>query len=280
MKIKLFYLSTFVLSCALPANFVLAQMDAGFYHFSQGPTSEVTSAAPRVVEAPPARTPTPPTTRPTTRPATPIATAQVAATPAAPATTAQDYTTRRTGSRAAGGEILTRLESCGSLRMILGKKSRRAAGRSTCAPLTIAESFVPTLMSQLPTCIREGATAKGINKQIKSSDIYNAGAYGQRSGETYSMHEAGRGFDIYQIDVTFADGTKLYSPMTISKKNDDFYKGFNKCWERLTSAVMSRMSSRCRNYVGLLDCNDNRAHHDHVHVSLPYCPKKAGFRTY
>jgi hypothetical protein len=194
--------------------------------------------------------------------------AEKPATPPAPA----NYSLTPTDTNGNHAEPLAKLKSCAPIKMILGKKSSR---NNKCEDVTIAMSFAPVLMKNLPLCIAEAAKAKGIQRPIKQTNVYNANSYTRRrsaSGQ-WSLHSTGRAFDIYQIDVQFADGTWLRTPMTIASKKDKFYKSFNACWERITKA-----SNRC-GFDGLIDCNDNKAHHDHVHLSMPYCPKKSGYSS-
>lgn len=200
----------------------------------------------------------------------------------APAAPTQDYTVRSAGRRAHLQEALSEVRSCNSLVFIEGTKTSR--NRNDCDTLTTAQSFVATLMRQLPLCVAEGVRASGITKPIKQTKVYNAGSLRTtpRPSGNLSLHYAARALDIWQIDVIFNDNTTLNTPMTVDSRNKPFYKKFNDCWERETEATMRRLypnNRRCHSYDGLIDCSRND-HRDHVHVSLPYCPKKSGYNSY
>lgn len=183
-----------------------------------------------------------------------------------------DYNLKSLGIKANAGESLSTLKSCGSLKMILGPKKGRTNPK--CSDVKIANSFAPLLMKNMSLCIAEGAAAAGINKTIRSSDVYNADAFSKKKvagSSRWSMHSTGRAFDVYQIDVKFTDGTTLNTPMTIGSKNKPFYKTFNSCWRRLNNGCDGKLR-------GLIDCN-NSNHRDHVHLSMPFCPSKAGYSS-
>lgn len=204
------------------------------------------------------------------------------AAPQAPAKTTEapkkDYSVKSAGSKAHLGEKLVNIKSCNSIQFITGMKG---ANQNKCDELKTAESFAGVLMEQLPICIQEGVAAKGINKPIKKSKVYNAGSLRTRTPPRgdLSLHYAARAIDIWNIDVFFEDGTSLKTPMNINSKNDAFYKKFNSCWERLTKERMKKKNSQCQRYDGVIDCAD-RDHRTHVHLSLPYCPKKSGYKSY
>ena len=252
-----------------------ASVNNGFYDVefsSTAPaTSEVTTP---VVEASmaPASAVSPPS-----RPAN-----LAAAAPAAPAEPTRDYSVRSAGRRAYLQEALSDVRSCNSLVFIEGLKTSR--NQNDCDTLTTAQSFVATLMRQLPLCVAEGVRASGVTKPIKQTKIYNAGSLRTtpRPSGNLSLHYAARALDIWQIDVVFEDNTTLNTPMTVDSKNRPFYKKFNDCWERETVAALRRQypnNRSCHSYDGLIDCSQ-RDHRDHVHVSLPYCPKKSGYNSY
>ncbi len=243
--------------------------DVDFSSDAPATSSEVTT--PVVAEMAAASAPAPTTVpRPPSRPAV-----QAAVTPPAPA---RDYTVRSAGSRA-DGEDLVNIRSCNSIIFISGPRGTN--NRNGCDELKTARSFADTLMHQLPLCIAEGVRASGISKPIKNTKIYNAHSVRStpQTSDCRSLHYKGRAFDIWGMDVTFEDGTTLYTKMHIDHRSRPFYKEFNKCWERETKAVMRRTNRQCERYDGLLDCAD-RDHRDHVHVSLPYCPKKPGYCSF
>jgi hypothetical protein len=257
-----------------------ASVNNGFYdvEFSSAPaTSEVTTPAVEASMAPASAV------SPPSRPASLTASvAAAAAAPAAPAEPTRDYTVRSAGRRAHLQEALSDVRSCNSLVFIEGLKTSR--NRNDCDTLTTAQSFVATLMRQLPLCVGEGVRASGVTKPIKQTKVYNAGSLrtGRDNRGNLSLHFAARALDIWQIDVIFEDNTTLNTPMTVASKNRPFYKKFNACWKRETEAALRRQypnNRSCHGYDGVIDCR-RRDHHDHVHVSLPYCPKKRGYNSF
>lgn len=255
-----------------------ASVNNGFYDVdfsSSAPTSsEVTAPAVEASMAPASAV------SPPSRPASVTAAAAAASAPSTEPT--RDYTVRSAGRRAHLREALSEVRSCNSLVFIEGTKT--SGNRNDCDTLTTAQSFVSTLMRQLPLCVAEGVRASGVTKPIKQTKVYNAASVrtGTDDDGNMSLHFAGRALDIWQIDVIFQDNTTLNTPMTVASKNLPFYKKFNDCWERETVAALRRQypnNRRCHSYDGLIDCS-RRDHRDHVHVSLPYCPKKTGYNSY
>lgn len=217
------------------------------------------------------------------QPAAKITAASAAPAPKAPVASApaptKDYTVRSKGTKAGNGEKLVSLSSCGSIRLISGDKTKKNEG--TCDPLVTSESFSKVLMTQMPLCIAEGVKSAGIKTPIKKTNVYNAGSLRtENPGRSrLSLHFAARAIDIWDIDVQFTDGTWLKTPMRVESKNKPFYKSFNACWARLTVAAMKKIDPKCDGLSGMIDCRDAN-HRDHVHLSLPYCPKKSGWRSY
>ncbi len=190
------------------------------------------------------------------------------------------YKMPSTGTKGHKGEKLVNLKSCDQIKMITGEKPR-SGKEGSCGEVKIAASFVPTLMSQLPICIQEGAKASGKNMPIQKTNIYNAGAFNEKktkSNGKWSLHSTGRAFDIYQIDVIFNDGSSLKTPMTIKSKKNPFYTSFNKCWSSFMKKKMAAQKSSCGWMDGHIGSED-RYHQQSIHLSLPYCPRLAGYSS-
>jgi hypothetical protein len=243
---------------------------SGFYQFSTPIQSEDDSyqqqpdqAASDIEEVTTSSSEEPPIAKPTPQPL-----------PVKQNTTAQ-YSLRSLGFKA-NGEPMSHLNSCGKIRMVLGQK--RGRQNPSCDPVKIANTFAPMLMKNLPICIAEAVKASGINKTIATTNIFNADSYRDRRAinngrftNKWSMHSTGRAFDIYQIDVNFTDGSKLETPMTVNSRNRPFYRNFNNCWRQLNNGCDGSLR-------GLIDCKDSD-HRDHVHLSMPFCPRRAGYSS-
>lgn len=149
--------------------------------------------------------------------------------------------------------------------------------------VTLSVEFVKKMNEILPNCVAKAANAAGYSGTVSHIKIENMGGYNNRrmrNGRKMSMHSTGRALDISGFEVTIG-GQKLDVPMTAASyrgggKKKAFYTTFAKCWSE-------GVKNRCGN-EGVIDCHSgsrslNRLHHDHLHVLLPFCPRKAGIAT-
>jgi hypothetical protein len=174
---------------------------------------------------------------------------------------------RKIGSRGVGGDFLLSVGSTSTMSFFPRNP-------------TLSEKMVEHMNKVIPICVTEGVRSAGYSGTVSNINIAHYGGYvnrrvnnGRRGPRVMSMHSTGRSMDLSRIDVVVG-GKKLNIPMTIGsnsgrngRSESKFYKSFNECWKRHTA--------RC-NAKGILDCNHNRLHHDHVHISLPFCPRKRG----
>lgn len=133
-------------------------------------------------------------------------------------------------------------------------------------------------------CVSDAAKAAGMGT-VTDINVSHMGGYVNRRinngsknpSRSWSLHSSGRALDIGRIDVV-ANGKTYRVPMTKAshdgrngREEKAFYRAFTKCW-----------STNNKNNCGsksLLDCNYNSKHHDHVHIALPFCPRKRGIAS-
>ena len=173
--------------------------------------------------------------------------------------------------------------------------------------LYLADSFVTHLNNVLPQCIAEAARAGGQTGEVSAIGVEHMGGYvnrPMRNGTRLSMHATGRAIDFAAFTVTI-NGQEHRIPLTKatndrSRQNgvdqpfaQSFYRAFVRCWSQRTAEVNencsrtthrppSSPSARRRGYTtyGILDCNTNALHHDHLHAVLPFCPPRPGTATF
>ncbi|MBY0385879.1 hypothetical protein K2X05_12040 [bacterium] len=204
------------------------------------------------------------------------------ATATPPSTPQKNYSISRNGYFGSQRALLYSLRSCEPIKFMSGTKPSKPAREKNCSPIEVDKAFGELLMSDLPICIAEGVKASGVTKKIKRTNIYNDGTFADRdtSSGSISLHANARAIDINRIDVQFEDNTWLNTPMTINSKKNAFYVNFNKCWVNRTIARMKKESTKsCHYFKGVIDCKD-KYHTNHVHLSMPYCPRRRGFAGY
>jgi hypothetical protein len=217
---------------------------------------EVTSSTP--ADSAPVAVPIP---RPRSeRPATP------AATPAS--AFRAEATTKALGVIYRGSQPATQLTSCGALKF--GVNGR-------CEPINVAKDFAPVLLEQIPKCVNQ---ALRLDHEAPAASIFieHMGTYQNRnvSGSSRaSMHSTGRAIDVSKIIIKTTSGKTITHKMTIGSRREAFYSNFNKCW-----TTYQGTKAQCHpKGGGMIDCRDPD-HHDHVHLSLPFCPRKSGISAY
>lgn len=140
--------------------------------------------------------------------------------------------------------------------------------------LVMSSRFYPFVMTHLPRCVNEALRAVG-KPTASNIHIQNMGTLSMRrarGGSEWSMHSTGRALDISGFNMTLANGQSMYIPMTVASRNHPFYNQFVNCWRRVVRAAQPACP---RSSSGALDCRAPN-HHDHVHLSLPFCPGLSG----
>lgn len=175
------------------------------------------------------------------------------------------YTFTRSGSRLTGGDRGGNLEACGLVQI-----------GAPCDAVKVSEPFAEYFMEHFPDCVKDALKAQGIRSNPEKIIVKHMGTYNNRAvrgGSNRSMHSTGRSIDISRLEIRLANGQSYNINMTIGSKNKPFYKEFVQCWRKKTAARPSCPQTGAR---GVLDCNSNRLHHDHVHLSMPFCPRQRG----
>lgn len=193
--------------------------------------------------------------------------------PAPKMTSAKNYSLRSAGVRGNLGEPLSFLRSCSPIEILTGQ---------SCEDVKISKNFAPLLMDFLPICVGNAIKTQSNGRSIKKIRIQNAGTHSPRRTKAtgkWSLHSTGRAIDISAIDVQLSDGKWIRTPMTIGSRKKSFYQSFNQCWENKMRGYLREINSKCSGYKGIIDCKD-KYHHDHIHLSLPFCPRKSGYSTW
>ena len=170
--------------------------------------------------------------------------------------------------RLAGGDSAVQVSGCGG-NVTFGASSHR------CGPLIFSSRFQSFLMDNLPRCVNEALRSEGL-PTASHIHVQNMGSYSYRAARgssQLSMHATGRSLDISAFNLTLSNGQRVNVPMTIASGNRRFYNAFVQCWR----TTIRGTQPGCRNsrVAGAIDCRQ-RLHHDHVHISLPFCPRKPG----
>ncbi len=194
-----------------------------------------------------------------------------------PAESDYDFVPLSSGRRLTGGGKAGYLKACG-----------RVQFGSPCFPKDnahmVTEEFSDFMMQQMPKCVSEGLKAQGHSANFKKLVIIGD-TYANREirgGSRMSMHSTGRGIDLWDLNIVLENGQKYDVNMTRasfkSSKYSKFYKTFVACWQNANKSRCSGKSGLTRR-SGALDCTFNSAHHNHVHLSMPFCPRKSGIAS-
>jgi hypothetical protein len=179
-----------------------------------------------------------------------------------------EATTRALGVLYKGSQPATQLTSCGALKFGFNGK---------CEPIDVAKDFAPVLLEQIPKCVNQ---ALRLDHEAPAASIFieHMGTYQNRKvagSSRVSMHATGRAIDVSKIIIKTTSGKTITHKMTIGSRREAFYGNFNKCW---TTYQGTKAQCHPRG-GGMIDCKDSD-HHDHVHLSLPFCPRKSGISGY
>lgn len=133
--------------------------------------------------------------------------------------------------------------------------------------LTMADSFRDFLDRNFGRCARQAA---GRTDSNEGGTIFHAGTIGDaRHQQTGSLHNKGLAIDVKAILL----GSKVYNYSRKDAETQEFFTKFRACW---SDAVRSARGP-CMNSLRSPGCigHEDRAHQNHMHLSLPYCPAEA-----
>ncbi len=164
---------------------------------------------------------------------------------------------------------------------------------------------VEFLKQNLHICAEAGLKAIGNRGTIARVDIHSQGVFVKRRVDNnprkpWSNHSLGAAIDMNNLEIEFADGTKEIYPVaaenlrgrvnpgfTRCRKNckgqrysrtgrAKFYDGFYACMENKIEGIKAK-GPKCSG--GVLGCDYNSDHANHIHLSVPICPSPRGVAT-
>jgi hypothetical protein len=171
------------------------------------------------------------------------------------------------GGRLTGGDRGGMMKSCGLVEIGI-----------PCRAVKVSDKFADFMSKNIPYCTAKALQAQGLGSNFSKIKIRHMGTYANRDARgkrSISMHATGRAIDLSQMDITLANGRQFKIDMTIGSRNKPFYNAFISCWRAQNAA---RPGCRRSGLNGAIDCK-NPLHHNHVHLSMPFCPKQPGIIT-
>jgi len=153
----------------------------------------------------------------------------------------------------------------------------------------VDDGFLKLLKNNLKSCVNAGQRSIGYYQSSEFSVVHNGiTADGNHSRSSY--HSISRAVDIVEFVVKGNDGdyyTLNYKSgaRNLKSKRGKFYKAFRKCWGQ----VQLRRSPKCKAnnmrynikrglpYYGSIGWEDKN-HKKHLHISMPHCGGKRGFK--
>lgn len=185
----------------------------------------------------------------------------------------------RSDSGEKNGEKMVMSGDCtGSLRFLGGKEG--------CGKFLISESFAIHMDKHFNKCVAEGSKKSGISSQIKYVELTNVGTFSDRNirnhkgtGSAKSLHAVARAIDFNDIIVHHDGGTQKFTVGI--KPKTDFELAFQMCWSATiptgANCEPGKEAYSKGKFYGSLGSEFYQGAFKHLHVSLPYCPKRQGF---
>jgi len=174
------------------------------------------------------------------------------------------------------GEPMVKWNECSSSTGVTGSYVG-AGGRSRCGQRPMSKEFSDFLNQNLQKCVNLALAQIG-KKPSVTLHIDHKGILADTRHNSKSNHSVGRAIDISGFEVTMEDGTKKLLKYSKSSQKgsleSQFFPQFRSCW----SKKMEQAKSNCpgRDPKGSIGHEDHR-HTHHLHISLPYCPRKGGY---
>lgn len=151
----------------------------------------------------------------------------------------------------------------------------------------VSNEFRDFLRAHMLTCTNEALRRSGIEGKatavhLSMKDERNGhtigGIYSYRKSNNgkLSIHAAGRAIDVVTLKIFLDNGETYQYPMNVSKRDKNFYNDFNNCWRKKIAATCPNAgwAKNTTDGCGVIDAHDNRAHHNHVHIALPFCGRE------
>lgn len=203
---------------------------------------------------------------------------------------------------------LTYIDGCNRTHNI-GFKFYLEAGLSCDFSARIHPHAVRFLNQNLHECAREGLEAIGETRSIARVDIHSQGVFVKRHidndpSKPWSNHSLGAAIDMNNLEIEFEDGSsetyavaavnfagRLNPGFTRCNRNCEgrrynrtgralFYNGFYQCMRTKTDAIRAaRRAEGVRCSGGVLGCDYDGDHANHIHLSVPICPSPRGVAT-
>lgn len=200
--------------------------------------------------------------------------------------------------------ILKHIDGCNRTHTI-GLKLSLEGGVGCDFKIRIHPHAVKFLDDHLHACAEEGLKRVGVTKSIAKVEIHSLGVFTKRrvaGSSVWSNHSLGAAIDLNALGIEFQDGTKdVFAVSAINPKTNRLNSGFSRCSSKCggrrynrtgkalfydgfygcikTKAEEIKTAKRKEGISctgGVLGCDYNGDHADHIHLSVPVCPKPRG----
>jgi hypothetical protein len=157
---------------------------------------------------------------------------------------------------------------------------KNGVGPDGCDPkLQMSDDLFDFMSKNLNRCVQESITYATSDRQpVQGGKIYHAGFMGDASHQmTGSLHNYGLAMDLNAIQVN----GRMYN---YSNKRDmtgqKFFTKFRHCWTDAVQKERAGCLAQVRSGMpGTIGEEDHR-HHDHLHLSLPFCKQNKPSNAY
>jgi flagellum-specific peptidoglycan hydrolase FlgJ len=149
-------------------------------------------------------------------------------------------------------------------------------GNARCNKRQISKELLDFMGSNFSDCVEQGSHSYGIKKEVASIHIKHAGVAGDKNHSGRSYHAINRAVDISALMVTYKDGSKMSFSGSKQIKQGSFFNKFRSCWSsRLIDANRPAYcpGSEPKGCIG----HEDSDHKHHLHISVPFCPKRSDF---
>jgi hypothetical protein len=200
---------------------------------------------------------------------------------------------------------LTYIDGCDKTHNI-GFKFHLESELACDAQVRIHPHAVRFLNKYMHECTIDALKKIGVNKPIARVDIHSQGVFVYRHvdddpNRDWSNHALGAAIDMNQLEVEFEDGSKVKYPVAAVGFDGKLFTGFSRCQSNCKGRRYNRtgkalfydgfkncIEKRVEDYKnekeseglkctgGVLGCDYNSDHANHIHLSVPICPAPKG----